>query len=328
MVAPCWLVGLRRLPSRGYMWRFVLRRLVQFPLILLTIYLATFTLAWIVPGDPLDRTERVLSEQTRQRLRKELHAEHWYTFLAYYPVNLITRGDFGRSLYYDEWTVNDILRSGLPVSVTLGLAALSIAVLGGVSLGAMAALSRGGAMDGLSLLLALVGISLPGFVSASLLLIGFSIKLHWFPVGGWGGWWRLALPALALSLAPMAYIARLTRVSLLEVLGADFVRTAKAKGLGRWSILWNHCLRNALLPVLSYLGPAAAATLTGSFVVERVFNLPGLGQHFVNSVNNRDQTLILGTVMVYSVILISLNLLVDVAYAWVDPRIDVAGEGI
>jgi oligopeptide transport system permease protein len=136
----------------------------------------------------------------------------------------------------------------------------------------------------------------------------------------------MVLPGVALSLSPMAYIVRLTRVSMLDVLGADYVRTARAKGLARPAVIWKHCLRNAFLPVLSYLGPAAAYTLTGSFVVERVFNIPGLGQHFVNSVLNRDQTLILGVVMVYSVFLLSFNLLVDVAYAWLDPRIDLSAK--
>jgi oligopeptide transport system permease protein len=137
----------------------------------------------------------------------------------------------------------------------------------------------------------------------------------------------IVLPGIALSLLPMAYIARLTRVAMLDVLGSDFVRTARAKGLSKSMVVWKHCLRNAFLPVLSYLGPAAALTLTGSFVVEKVFNVPGLGQHFVNSVLNRDRTLILGVVMVYSVFLLIFNLLVDIAYAWVDPRIDIAGSG-
>src|SRR5205814_3897376 len=143
-----------------------------------------------------------------------------------------------------------------------------------------------------------------------------------FPVGGWGSFRDLVLPGVALALAPMAYIARLSRVAMIDVISSDFVRTARAKGVSRSVVIWKHCLRNAFLPVLSYLGPAAATTLTGSFVVEKVFNIPGLGQHFVNSVLNRDRTLILGVVLVYSVFLLSFNLLVDIAYAWVDPRIE------
>jgi ABC-type dipeptide/oligopeptide/nickel transport system permease component len=186
----------------------------------------------------------------------------------------------------------------------------------------MAAVRRGGFFDYISLAIALLGISLPGFVAAGLLITIFSDHLHWLPAGGWGTFRQMILPAVALSLMPLAYIARLTRVSMLDVLGDDYVRTARAKGLSRSAVIWRHCFRNAFLPVFTYLGPAAAVTLTGSFVVEFVFNIPGLGQHFVNGVKNRDQTLILGTVIVYSVFLLTLNLLVDIGYAVVDPRIE------
>jgi oligopeptide transport system permease protein len=154
------------------------------------------------------------------------------------------------------------------------------------------------------------------------LLLFFSAYLQWFPVGRWGSFSVILLPGIALSLTPMAYIARLTRVAMIDVLSSDYVRTARAKGLSRRVVIWKHCLKNAFLPVLSYLGPAAAATLTGSFVIEKVFNVPGLGQHFVNSVLNVDRTLILGTVMVYSTILLTFNLLVDVGYSLLDPRIE------
>ena len=160
-----------------------------------------------------------------------------------------------------------------------------------------------------------------------MLLAIFSDRLHWLPGGGWGSVRQVVLPAVALALGPMAYIARLTRVSMLDVLGDDYIRTARAKGLPRRTVIWQHAFRNAFLPVFTYLGPAAAATLTGSFVIETVFNLPGIGQHFVNAVRNRDQTLVLGTVMVYAVLLLALNLIVDVGYAFVDPRIDVSASG-
>lgn len=305
------------------MFRFVAIRLIQFPLILAVIYLLTFLLVWVAPGDPFQNSERHLSPQAVAHIRHSMHADHWYTFLAYYPADFLLHGDLGPSMTYQEWSVNDILQSALPVSVTLGLFALLIAVIVGTGIGVMAAVGRGGAFDWFSLGIALIGISLPTFVIASVLMMGLAVDLHWFPIGGWGGWRELILPGMALSLAPMAYIVRLTRVSMLDVLGSDYVRTARAKGLSRSAVVWKHCLRNAFLPVLSYLGPAAAATLTGSFVVEQVFNLPGLGRHFVNSVLNRDQTLILGTVLVYSVMLLTLNLLVDIGYALIDPRIEV-----
>lgn len=304
------------------MLRFLAIRLLQFPLILAVIYLLTFLLVWVAPGSPFERTDRRLDPQVLETIKKRMHAENWESFLTHYPWMLIRHGDFGYSLNYEEWTVNDILKASLPISVTLGMFALTIATFCGVTLGTLAAVRRGGLVDYLSLLVALIGISVPSFVTAAGLLIALAVKVHWFPVGGWGSLSDMALPGIALSLLPMAYIARLTRASMLDVLGSDFVRTARAKGLSRSTVIWKHCLRNACLPVLSYLGPAAATTLTGSFVVEKVFNIPGLGDHFVNSVLNRDQTLVLGTVMVYSAFLLTLNLLVDVGYAVVDPRIE------
>jgi oligopeptide transport system permease protein len=301
----------------------ILYRLLQFPLILAVIYVLTFLLAWVAPGDPF-QSERNMDPAVKQALAEQFHADNPWTFLTYYPWQIIRHQDFGRSMQYRDFGVNDIIGAALPISVTLGLFALTIGLAAGVGLGTLAAVRRGGVWDWLSLSLALAGISLPSFVVAAVLLMGasFTNKLS---VGGWGGLGNVILPGLALSLAPMAYIARLTRVSMLDVLGADYVRTARAKGLGKGLVVWKHCLRNAFLPVLSYLGPAAATTLTGSFVVEQVFNIPGLGQHFVNSVLNRDRTMILGVVLVYSAFLLSFNLLVDLAYSWVDPRIEAGG---
>lgn len=308
------------------MTKFLLWRLVQFPLILAVIYLITFLLAWVAPGSPFDRNDKKLDPVAKAQLERQFHADHWYKFLGYYPLQML-RGDMGPSLEYPGWSVNDILRTSLPISVTLGLFAMAIALLLGSFIGALAAVRRGGAFDYLSLLSALGGISLPGFVVAGVLIVIFSDRLGWLPSAGWGGMRHMILPAFALALMPMAYIARLTRASMIDVLGADYVRTARAKGLGRGTVIWRHCFRNAFLPVFSFLGPAAAATLTGSFVVEKVFNINGLGWHFVNSVTNRDQTLILGTVMVYSVFLLTFNLLVDIGYVFVDPRIDITAKG-
>ena len=303
----------------------ILYRLLQFPLILGIIYVLTFLLAWVAPGDPFVN-ERNMDPIVVANLKQRFHADNAWEFLGWYPWNIVRHGDFGWSMQYREWSVNDIIGSSLPVSVTLGLFALTLALLAGVGVGTLAAVRRGGLIDWASLSITLIGISLPSFVTAAVLLV-LAAMGKTFSVGGWGNVSDLVLPGLALALAPMAYIARLTRVSMLDVLGSDFVRTARAKGLSRSVVVWKHCLRNAFLPVLSYLGPAAAVTLTGSFVVEKVFNIPGLGQHFVNSVLNRDRTLILGVVMVYSVFLLVFNLLVDVAYAWVDPRIDISAEG-
>jgi oligopeptide transport system permease protein len=307
------------------MTKFLLWRLAQLPLILAIIYVITFLLAWAAPGSPFNRGERQLDPIAEKQLRVQFHADTWYGFLAYYPWQMI-HGDLGPSLEYKGWSVNDVLRESLPISITLGLFAMTIALIVGAFIGALAAVRRGGAFDYASLIAALAGISLPGFVVAGLLVMIFSDKLGWFPSAGWGGLRNMILPSVALSLMPMAYIARLTRSSMIDVLGADYVRTARAKGLGRPKVIWKHCFRNAFLPVFSFLGPAAAATLTGSFVVEQVFNINGLGWHFVNSVRNRDQTLILGTVMVYSIFLLVFNLMVDVGYVFIDPRIDVTAQ--
>ncbi|HEX8912661.1 MAG TPA: ABC transporter permease [Humisphaera sp.] len=309
------------------MAKYIAIRLAQFPLILAAIYLITFLLAWVAPGDPFQNTDRKLQPEVLAQLKARFHAEDAWSFLTYYPVRLIVHRDFGPSMVYEEWPVGTILGDALPVSATIGLFALAVASAGGVALGTLAGVRRGGAVDWASLSVTLIGISLPSFVIASVLFAGFSSRLRWFPIGHWGSFQDVVLPGLALSLMPMAYIARLTRVSMIDVLGSDYVRTGRAKGLSRNKVVWKHALRNALLPVLSYLGPAAASTLVGSFVVEKVFNIPGLGQHFVQSVLNRDQTLILGTVMVYSTFLLILNLLVDIGYVLVDPRIDVTAQG-
>ena len=307
------------------MTKFILWRVAQFPLIIAVIYLITFLLAWVAPGSPFDQPDRALDPVAKKQLQEQYHATHWYTFLGYYPWRML-HGDLGPSMVYKGWTVNDVIRTALPVSITLGLFAMTIAVIVGSFIGALAAVRRGGPYDYASLIIALAGISLPGFVVAGVLIAVFSDTLRWLPSAGWGRFSNMILPAVALALMPLAYIARLTRASMIDVLGADYVRTARAKGLGRRNVIWRHCFRNAFLPVFTYLGPAAAATLTGSFVVEKVFNIPGLGQHFVNSVLNRDQTLILGTVMVDSVFLLGFNLLVDIGYVFIDPRIDVTAR--
>jgi ABC-type dipeptide/oligopeptide/nickel transport system permease component len=306
------------------MAKFIAWRVIQLPLILAVVYLITFALVWVVPGSPYENNDRALSEAAKNDLKARFHAQSWEQFLTYYPWQIIRHGDLGPSLSYEGWTVNDILKSSLPVSMAIGLVGILIALVFGSAAGVTAALRRGGPMDFLSLALALVGISLPAFVVAGLMIVVFSSWLHWFPSGGWGELKQIVLPSVALALMPMAYIARLTRVSMLDTLGNDFIRTARAKGVPRQRVIWKHAFRNAFLPVFTFLGPAVANAMTGSFVVETVFNIPGLGQHFVNAVKNRDQTLILGTVLVYAAFLLTLNLLVDIGYAFVDPRIEIA----
>lgn len=321
-------VTFRPQPAAAFlMLKFTLFRILQFPLILAIVYVITFLLVWVAPGSPFERTDRAIAKEIIELKKEQLHAATAWEFLTHYPWSIIRHGDFGPSLNYEEWSVNDIIKSGLPVSITLGLLAITIATFAGVAIGAAGAAWRGGVVDWLGLGVALVGISLPGFVTAGLLITVFSVNLKWFPVGGWGTLSTMILPAIALALMPMAYITRLSRAAMIDVLGSDFIRTARAKGLSKPSVVVKHALKNAMLPVLSYIGPATAAAMTGSFVVEKVFNIHGLGEHFVNSVLNRDQTLVLGVVMVYSTLLLGMNLLVDLSYALVDPRIDLSDKG-
>lgn len=304
------------------MLRLIVLRLLQLPIILVVIFLATFVLAWWIPGDPLLRPEGQRPPMEVQlAMRRQYNLDHPVAMAQGYVRDVVTKLDFGPSLQYKDQRVADIIASGLPVSAALGTVALIFALLIGLTAGVVGALRPGSGWDLASLGLALVGVSLPTFVTGSVLLVIFAGSWHWLPGSGWGTPAHLILPALTLSLAPGAYIARLIRLGLAEVMQGDFVRTAVAKGLSPRRVVVDHALKVAFLPVLSFLGPAAAGTLTGSFVVEKVFSIPGLGEHFVNAILNKDQFLILGLVLTYSTLLVLFNLVVDVAYAWVDPRI-------
>ena len=306
------------------MMRLMASRLLQLPLILAVVFGITFVLAWVVPGNPLERPEgQRPPPEVEAAMRRQFNLDSPWSFLGSY-VRGVVRGDLGPSLKYPDQRVNDILASGLPVSVVIGLAALLVALHIGLAAGIAGALRPGSVWDLSSLGVAIIGVSLPTFVTGSVLLIVFAVVLQWAPGGGWGTPRHLVLPAIALGLMPAAYIARLVRLGLADVMSSDYIRTARAKGLPMRDVVLRHALKVAFLPVLSFLGPAAAATLTGSFVVEQVFNIPGVGEHFVNAVLNKDQTLILGVVLVYATMLVVFNLLVDLAYAWVDPRIELA----
>jgi oligopeptide transport system permease protein len=310
----------------------VIRRLIQLPIILLVVYSITFCLAWLIPGNPLEKEGRRPPEEIVQAMRAQYKLDSPWAFYWDYlgkasGVSWLlgthdTPFDLGPSLTHENWSVNEILGAGLPVSMTLGLAAILLACVLGVSAGVLGAVKPGTWIDFSTLAIALIGISLPSFVVGTALLVVFAIWLKWLPIAGWGGISYLILPAVTLSLPFAAYIARLTRFGMIEQLSADYIRTARAKGLPEHTVVLKHALKNAFLPVLSYLGPAAAAAMTGSFVVEKVFAVPGIGQHFVDGVLSKDLTLIMGVVLTYSTILILFNLIVDVLYAWADPRIE------
>lgn len=313
----------------------IIRRLIQMPLILLVIYTITFGLAWLIPGNPLEKPEgRRPPPEVMQAMLEQYKLDNPWNFYwdylgkasgASWVLGMHDRPfDLGPSLTHQDWTVNEILAAGLPVSIALGLIAILLACGIGISAGVVGGLKPGSIADFLTLLVALIGISLPSFVIGTALLVVFGVWLKFVPVGGWGTISHVLLPAITLALPFAAYIARLTRFGMIEELGSDYVRTARAKGVSQRAVVLKHALKNAFLPVLSYLGPAAAMAMTGSFVVEKVFAVPGIGTHFVNAVLSKDLTLIMGIVLVYSTMLIMFNLIVDVLYRWVDPRIELA----
>ena len=300
----------------------MLRRLLAAIPTLLLVVLAAFLLIRAAPGGPFDE-ERVLPPEVEANILAAYHLDEPLPrqFLRY--LGGVVSGDFGPSYRYRDYTVAELIAGALPLSLLLGGLALLLALAAGILAGTAAALRPDTLVARLVMAVIMIGISVPVFVMAPLLVLAFGVWLKWLPVGwsGSGDWRRLVLPAVALALPQIAYIARLTRASLIEVLGSDYIRTARAQGLPSPLLLRLHAARPALLPVLAYLGPASALVLTGSVVIEQVFGIPGLGQLFVNGALNRDYTLVLGIVVCYAALIVLLNLAVDILYALLDPRI-------
>jgi len=301
--------------------RFVVNRLLWFVPTLLAIYTISFALMHAVPGKSF-QTERDLSPEIVKQLEHEYYLDRsWPVAYILTLRDLVTlRGQ--QSMYYrDRNTISDILGPSFSVSLSLGMVSLVLSVFVGMLVGVFSAVRRYSVLDHVFTGLALLGISLPSFVVAALLLMIFCFWFALLPAGGWGSVQHMLLPAVALAAFPAAYVARLMRNSMLDVLPSDYIRVAYCKGLSGRRVIFVHGLKNAFLPVLSFVGPAAAAIFTGSFVVEKIFNIPGVGHHFVQSALNRDHPLILACVMLYSALLLVMNLLVDVGYAALDPRI-------
>ena len=301
---------------------YAIRRLASALPTLLAIVTAAFFLMRLAPGGPFD-DEQTLTPEVAANLEAAYGLDQ--PVLVQYRNYLggLLRGDLGPSFRYKDFDVSELIAQGLPVTASLGAAALLLAVIAGVSLGMLAGQHRNRAADHVVMSAALAGIAVPNFVVAPLLAFVFGVLLGWLPVGGWesGELSYAVLPVITLALPFVAYIARLTRGSLLEVLQSPHIRTARAKGLRESRILWRHAFKPTILPVVSFLGPAAAALLTGSLVVEQVFGLPGVGRYFVQGAVNRDYTLVMGMVVFYAVLIVGLNLLVDLVYGWLDPRI-------
>jgi len=279
-----------------------------------------FFLIRVAPGGPFS-TEKPLPPEVIANLEAKYHLNEpiWQQYLRY--LGDVLQGDLGPSFNYADYTVNELIANGFPVSFQLGLLAMLLALLLGISAGTLAALRHNRALDYGMMAVAMTGISIPNFVIAPLMILLFAVGLGWLPAGGLEKPTSWVLPVLSLALPQAAYIARLIRGSLLEVLRAPYIRTARAKGLPMPLILWRHAARPALLPVVSYLGPAMAGVLTGSVVIESLFGIPGLGRYFVQGALNRDYTLVMGVVVFYGVLIVLFNLLVDLAYGLLDPRV-------
>ena len=304
------------------MFGYAIRRLMGALPTLLVIVTAAFFLMRLAPGGPFD-DEQTLAPEIAANLEAAYGLDQ--PILVQYRNYLggLLRGDLGPSFRYKDFEVSELIARGLPITAGLGAAALLFAVFAGVPLGMLAGRRRNRASDHVVMGVALAGIAVPNFVVAPLLALVFGVLLGWLPVSGWeSGNLRYAiLPVITLALPLIAYIARLTRGSLLEVLQSPHIRTARAKGLSESRILWRHAFKPTILPVVSFLGPATAALLTGSLIVEQIFGLPGVGRYFVQGAVNRDYTLVMGMVVFYAVLIVLLNLLVDLAYGWLDPRI-------
>jgi oligopeptide transport system permease protein len=291
------------------------------PTLLLVIVLA-FLMVHAAPGGPFD-DERVLPPEIEANIAKAYHLDEPLPaqFIRY--LSGVVKGDLGPSYRYRDYTVSELIGNAFPLSLTLGGMAMMLAMIIGITAGSFAALRRNSLVDRLMMALSMTGISIPVFVIAPALVLLFAVKLQWLPAGWSGneGAARFVLPVISLALPQIAYIAKLTRASMIDVLASNFVRTARSQGLGAYAIIRYHALKPAMLPVLSYMGPAIAAILTGSVVVEEVFGIPGLGQFFVRGALNRDYTLVLGIVIFYATLVVSLNLVVDIFYGVIDPRI-------
>lgn len=308
------------------MKNYLLKRLAMSLVTLWAVVTITFILMHSVPGNPFaaeSKMPKVVYDnlQAKYGLDKPLTEQY-----VIYLKNLL-KGDFGDSMKSRVETVNDMIERGFPVSAKIGLQALLIALCFGPALGALAALYQNKIPDYISMIIAIIGISVPSFIMGTVLIQFIARNVSWLPIGGWGTWQHTILPSFAMSLMPLATMARLMRSSMLEVLGQDYIKTAKSKGITKAAVILKHAVRNAILPVISILGTTISNLLTGSFVIEKIFGIPGLGRFFVQSIGNRDYTLIMGTTIFYAMILIFMLLLVDIAYMFIDPRIKLTKEG-
>lgn len=304
---------------------YLIRRILSAVLAIWIVITVTFLIMHAIPGGPFQK-EKAIPEAIKKNIEARYKLDQ-PLFVQYtdYLGNLV-KGDLGPSFRYRGQTVNGIISERFPVSLQLGLAAFGIAITLGVSAGILAALNQGKILDYLTMSFSTIGVAVPSFIMGTLLMYILAYRLGLLPSAQWGTPAHIVMPALSLAALPTAYIARLTRSSMLDVLNQDYMKTAVAKGLPRKRIIWLHAVKNAIIPVLTYAGPLLAGIITGTFVVENVFAVPGLGKHFVTSIYNRDYTVILGLTVFYSVFLIAMNIVVDLLYTLFDPRIKLAAR--
>jgi oligopeptide transport system permease protein len=302
------------------MFVYTIRRLLAAIPTLFILAALTFFLIRLAPGGPFD-SDRVWPPEVQANILRHYELDRpAYVQFAHW-LRDVAHGDFHESFEYLGRSVNDIIFESLPTSLFLGFLSLVFAIALGIPLGCLAAIKRGTFWDTSAMFLSIAGLSLPTYLIASILILIFSLKLHWFPPALWDEPTSWVLPVITLGSRPLAVIARLTRASLLDSLSSDYIRTAYSKGVSRFRVVFKHALKNSLIPVITMIGPMAANLVTGSFLVEVVFQLPGLGRHFVQAVLNRDYPLVMGVTVVYGVVLILCNLMVDLLYGWADPRI-------
>lgn len=306
--------------QKGILQHSASRLLGLIPTLLVLITIAFFLIR-LAPGGPFDG-EKILPPEIKANLDVKYHLDEPLIKQYFRYIGQIITLDFGPSFQYKDWTVNELIARGFPVSMTIGGLAMLLAFFLGTLIGIVAAMRQNTAVDYSIMGVAMLGISIPNFVVAPLLILLVAVYAGWLPAGGWD--WsvqRMVLPVITLALPAIAYIARLTRGSMIEVLHSNYIRTARAKGLPEYLVILKHALKPALLPVISFMGPATAAMITGSVVIERIYSIPGLGSYFVQGALNRDYTLVMGVVVFYGVIIILLNFIVDILYAWMNPRI-------
>lgn len=302
------------------MAKYILKRLGMMIVAMFLIILLTFIIMHSVPGGPFT-SDRKASEEVMAALNAKYNLDAPLSEQFFQYLGGILKGDFGPSYKYTGKTVNDFIANGFPVSAKLGAVTVVFVLLAAIPMGILAAVKNGKWQDMTVMALATIGVTIPSFVIASVLIYVFSFRLNWLPTFGIDSWKGYILPVVALGGYSISYMARLMRSSLLEVMGQDYIRTARAKGISETKVIFRHAMRNALIPVVTVLGPTIANLLTGSFVVEKIFAIPGLGVHFVNSVTQRDYTTIMGVTIFYATFLMAMVLLVDVFYCLIDPRI-------